>query len=60
MDEAKHERFLRKEQYLKETDAGNYIRWREWMKEYSWNEGTAGDFFEEKFFGEDEPPEPIP
>ena len=57
-DEAKHERFLRKEQFFKETDAGNYIRYRRWMKNYY--HGTAGDFFEEDFWGEDEPPEPIP
>ena len=58
MDEAKHERFLRQEQDFKETDAGNYIRYRRWMRNYY--QGTAGDFFEEDFWGEDEPPEPIP
>ncbi len=58
MEEAKHERFLEYEQYFKETDAGNYIRWRGWMRNYY--QGAVGDFFEEDFFGEDDPLEPIP
>ncbi len=58
MGEAKHERFLRKEQYFKETDAGNYIRYRRWMRNY--HQGKVGDFFEEGFFDEDDPLEPIP